>query len=90
MRAEIQDMGTSEQNLITKVRDIDSRNKLLLDEAASIREESQFFKDKARQMEIQLNQAVGSERAMNQNALVLERKKYCPPARDCRSTATGC
>ncbi|MEE3060259.1 MAG: hypothetical protein VX371_01440, partial [Verrucomicrobiota bacterium] len=43
-------------------------------ESSSIREESDFYKDKSRRMEIQLNKAVGSERAMNENALVLEQK----------------
>ena len=74
MRSELQNMGTNEQGLIAKVREIDTQNKLLLNESSSIREESDFYKDKSRRMEIQLNKAVGSERAMNENALVLEQK----------------
>ena len=32
MRVELQDMSSNEQSLVSKVRDIDSQNRLLLDE----------------------------------------------------------
>jgi chromosome segregation ATPase len=67
MRVDLQDMNTNEQALVSKVRDIDSQNKRLLKESSSLSEESTFFKDKSRQLEIQLSQAVANERILNEN-----------------------
>ena len=58
-------MGTNEQGMVLKVREIDSENQKLLAEASALREESEFYKDKSRKLEIQLNQSVASERVLN-------------------------
>ncbi len=72
MRAELVDMNTNEKGLISRVRDIDAQNKALLDESSSLKNETSFFKDKSRQLEIQLNQAIGNERILNENLANLE------------------
>ena len=72
MRGELQNMNTNEQGLVTKVRDIDLQNQALLEESSALRGESDFYKDKARQLEIQLSQVVGNERLLNENARILE------------------
>jgi chromosome segregation ATPase len=60
-------MNTNENALVTKVRDIDSQNKQLLKESSNLQNESHFHKDKARQIEIQLSQAIANERILNEN-----------------------
>jgi chromosome segregation ATPase len=72
MRSELVDMNTNEKGLVSRVRDIDAQNKALLDEASSLQNETSFFKDKSRQFEIQLNQAIGNERVLNENLASLE------------------
>ena len=72
MRAEILDMNTNEKGLISRVREIDAQNKALLNEASTQTNEAKFFKDKSRQVEIQLNQAIGNERILNENLAALE------------------
>jgi chromosome segregation ATPase len=67
MRVDLQDMNTNEQALVEKVRDIDAQNQRLLEESTSLNDESLFYKDKARQFEIQLNQAIANERILNEN-----------------------
>ena len=67
MRIEVQDMNANEQALVNKLKDIDFQNKQLLKESSSIDGESKFFKDKVRQLEIQLSQAVANERILNEN-----------------------
>ena len=47
--------------------DIDAQNQRLLEESTSLNDESLFYKDKARQFEIQLNQAIANERILNEN-----------------------
>ena len=66
------DMNTNEKGLITKVREIDAQNKSLLEEASSQQNEALFYKDKSRKLEIQLNQAIGNERVLNENLATLE------------------
>jgi len=63
----LQDMNTNEQALVEKVRDIDAQNQRLLEESTTLNDESLFYKDKARQFEIQLNQAIANERILNEN-----------------------
>ena len=41
-------------------------------ESSSLKNETSFFKDKSRQLEIQLNQAIGNERVLNENLASLE------------------
>ena len=72
MRSELIDMNTNEKGLITKVREIDAQNKSLLEEASSQQNEALFYKDKSRKLEIQLNQAIGNERALNENLATIE------------------
>ena len=72
MRSELIDMNTNEKGLITKVREIDAQNKSLLEEASSQQNEALFYKDKSRKLEIQLNQAIGNERVLNENLATLE------------------
>ena len=74
MRLELQNMGTNEQGMVLKVREIDSENQKLLAEASALREESEFYKDKSRKLEIQLNQSVASERVLNENLVALENR----------------
>ncbi|MDC3335145.1 hypothetical protein OAV71_01425 [Opitutales bacterium] len=74
MRVELQDINTNEQALVGKLRDIDSQNKQLLEESSSLTEESMFYKDKARQLEIQLGQAIANERILNENLRTAEDK----------------
>ena len=72
MRSELQAMTTNEQSLIAKVRQIDEENKRLTEESNALINEADFYKDKARMVEIQLNQAIGDERAKNEIILSLE------------------
>ena len=72
MKVELQNMNTNEQGKVSKVRDIDSQNQALLEESSALKQESDFYKDKSRQLEIQLTQAVGNERILNENARAME------------------
>lgn len=54
MRIELQNMGTNEQGMVLKVREIDSENQRLLAEASSLREESEFFRDKSESLKSSL------------------------------------
>ena len=72
MKVELQNMSTSEQGLVSKVRYIDSQNQELLEESSALKQESDFYKDKSRQLEIQLTQAVGNERILNENIRAME------------------
>ena len=74
MRIELQNMTTNEQSLIAKVRKIDEENKGLVEQSNSLVNEVDFFKDKARMIEIQLNQAIGDEKAKNEIILSLEQE----------------
>ena len=67
-------MTTNEQSLIAKVRLIDEENKGLVEQSNALVNEVDFFKDKARLIEIQLNQAIGDEKAKNEIILSLEQE----------------
>jgi chromosome segregation ATPase len=72
MKVELQNMNTNEQGLVSKVRNIDMQNQALLEESSALKGESDFYKDKSRQLEIQLTQSVGNERILNENVRTME------------------
>ena len=72
MREEIENIESNERNLITKLKDLDQENQDLMTQSGSLHDERGFFKDKSRDLEIQLNRAVASERLLSQEAGILE------------------
>ncbi len=72
MREEIENIESNERNLITKLKDLDQENQELMTQSGSLHDERGFFKDKSRDLEIQLNRAVANERLLSQEAGILE------------------
>jgi chromosome segregation ATPase len=72
MREEIENIEANERNLITKLKDLDQENQDLMSQSGSLHDERGFFKDKSRDLEIQLNRAVANERLLSQEAGILE------------------
>ena len=72
MREEIENIEANERNLITKLKDLDQENQELMSQSGSLHSERGFFKDKSRDLEIQLNRAVANERLLSQEAGILE------------------
>ena len=72
MREEIENIEANEKNLITKLKDLDQENQDLMSQSGSLHDERGFFKDKSRDLEIQLNRAVANERLLSQEAGILE------------------
>ncbi|MEL0099765.1 MAG: hypothetical protein VW907_09435, partial [Opitutae bacterium] len=72
MREEIENIEANERNLITKLKDLDQENQDLMTQSGSLHKERGFFKDRSRDLEIQLNRAVANERLLSQEAGILE------------------
>jgi chromosome segregation ATPase len=72
MREEIENIEANEKNLISKLKDLDQENQDLMSQSGSLHDERGFFKDKSRDLEIQLNRAVANERLLSQEAGILE------------------
>ena len=63
--------GHNEQGMVLKVRKLIPKTKNFSPKLV-LCEESDFYKDKSRKLEIQLNQSVASERVLNENLMSLE------------------
>ena len=81
MRSELINIEANEKNLISKLEDLDSENQGLLDESALLHQESSIYKEKAKDLELQLQQSVANESVLTQelgfleqNVLDVERK----------------
>jgi len=72
MRIEIENIEMNERALVGKLKDLDLENQQLLEESGGLHEETGFYKDQARQFEVQLKQAVAGERVLSQEAAALE------------------
>jgi chromosome segregation ATPase len=72
MREEIENIEANEKNLITKLKDLDQENQDLMTQSGSLHDERGFFKDKSRDLEIQLKSAIAVERLLTQEAGILE------------------
>ena len=72
MRESIENIEANERNLISKLKDLDQENQDLMSQSGSLHNERGFFKDKSRDLEIQLNRAVANERLLSQEAGILE------------------
>ena len=72
MREEIENIEANEKNLVTKLKDLDQENQDLMSQSGSLHDERGFFKEKSRDLEVQLNRAVANERLLSQEAGILE------------------
>jgi len=72
MREEIENIEANERNLITKLKDLDQENQDLMSQSGSLHDERGFFKDKSRDLEIQLNRAVANELLLSHESGILE------------------